>query len=209
MRRVSGARHRSRRKVQPRAPSSFDDWRCRRHGRAARRKQKLTGCPDCLLYHLIRTSDERWGHLEPQYFGGLEIDHKSNLAGNWIGSSPDFHRGERGRHHLLNQRKENQGGLPTGRSRLDSEQPFPSGKNPLVEKNVDLLDMSGTPKDRVHPLYVAQDVAAAPCDMRVAASDVRKVRDCRQRIDTTRCFRWNNQAGADRSVVLRLSSLSR
>jgi hypothetical protein len=34
--------------------------------------------------------------------------------------------------------------------------------------------MSGTPKDRIHPLYVAKDVAAATCDMRVAASDVRK-----------------------------------
>jgi hypothetical protein len=32
----------------------------------------------------------------------------------------------------------------------------------------------GQPKDRVHPLYVAKDVAAAPCDRRVAASDVRK-----------------------------------
>jgi hypothetical protein len=41
---------------------------------------------------------------------------------------------------------------------------------PLVEKNVDFLDMSGTPKDRLHPLYVAKDVAAARCDMRVAAS---------------------------------------
>ena len=209
MRRVSGARHRSRRKVQPRAPSSFDDWRCRRHGRAARRKQKLTGCPDCLLYHLIRTSDERWGHLEPQYFGGLEIDHKSNLAGNWIGSSPGVSPRRTRSTSPPQPAKGKPEWVADGPKRLDSEQPFPSGKNPHVEKNVDLLDMSGTPKDRVHPLYVAQDVAAAPCDMRVAASDVRKVRDCRQRIDTTRCFRWNNQAGADRSVVLRLSSLSR
>jgi hypothetical protein len=32
----------------------------------------------------------------------------------------------------------------------------------------------GQPQDRVHPLYDAKDVAAAPCDMRVAASNVRK-----------------------------------
>jgi len=49
-----------------------------------------------------------------------------------------------------------------------------SGEDPLFEKNVDLLDMSGSSKDRIHPLYVAKDVAAAPGDMRVAASDVWK-----------------------------------
>ena len=85
------------------------------------------------------------GTSNPQYFGGLEIDHKSNLAGNWIGSSPGFSPRRTRSTSPPQPAKGKPEWVADGPKRLDSEQPFPSGKNPLVEKNVDLLDMSGTP----------------------------------------------------------------
>ena len=49
-----------------------------------------------------------------------------------------------------------------------------SGEDPLFEKNVDLLYMGGMREDRVHPLDVAEDVAAFSRDVCVAAGDVRE-----------------------------------
>jgi len=53
-----------------------------------------------------------------------------------------------------------------------SERPSASGEDPFLEKNVDLLDVRGAGVDRIHPLYVAEDIAASSRDMCVAPGDV-------------------------------------